>query len=99
MIDIGPDDGSAEWAAEAAVVYAAMAWWRRTHNEGKNGGEIIMAITKNARENITPEQWKSLGREPNAPERVVALYSDETREAIEKNNEARQALNELIRKG
>ena len=55
------DDGTAEFAAEQAVDWAARAWFRRTKNENGNGGELALAIVDNVRSHITPEQWRELG--------------------------------------
>ncbi len=55
------DNGSAERAAEIAAGWMAMAWYRRTHNEAGNGGELMLSLADNARSHITREQWKALG--------------------------------------
>ena len=54
------DDGTAEWAAEQAVMFAARAWYRRTETEGQNGGELMLRITDAVRANVTPEQWLAM---------------------------------------
>lgn len=56
-----PDDGTADWAAEQAVVFAAQAWYRRTHYEKSNGGGLILTVVEVIRANITPEQWREIG--------------------------------------
>ena len=55
------DDGSAQYAIEMAVEWIACAWWRRTHDEKKNGGFDMLALAAAARDHITAEQWKDLG--------------------------------------
>ena len=57
----GPDDGSAEWAAEQAVMFIARAWFRRTHGEHGNGGKLVLEVTEHARGHITPDQWHEMG--------------------------------------
>jgi len=54
------DDGSAEWAAEQAVSFIARAWYRRTHTEHANGGELVLRLADECRSHITPAQWKAM---------------------------------------
>ena len=56
------DDGTAERAAEIAVMWIASAWYRRAHYERENGGELMLALAEQCRHHITPEQWQALGK-------------------------------------
>ena len=70
MIVQEKDDGSADRAAEIAARWIARAWFRRTHGEVRNGGELMLSLADAARSHITKEQWKALGLSNLASETV-----------------------------
>lgn len=55
-----PDDGSSEWAAEAAAGLIGLAWYRATESKDQKPGELMLSLARSAREHITPEQWREI---------------------------------------
>jgi hypothetical protein len=55
-----PDDGSSDWAAEAAAGLIGLAWYRAVEKGDNNPANLMLTLAHSAREHITQEQWSAL---------------------------------------
>lgn len=54
-----PDDGSAEWAAEAAAGMIGRAFYRATKEGEARPREVVLSLTTFARSLLRPADWKA----------------------------------------